>query len=49
MGSQLYLPIQVSFSSVHKEIYQKCPHTDHTEMFLRGQFTPTLVSLGGLV
>ena len=33
-----YLPIQVSLSTVHKEIYKTCPNTDHTEISLRGQF-----------
>ena len=37
-GKLLYLPIQVSLSTVHKEIYKKCPDTDHTEIFRRGQF-----------
>ena len=37
-GKLLYLPIQVSLSTVHKEIYKKCPDTDHTEISLRGQF-----------
>ena len=32
------LPIQVSLSSADKEIYKKWPDTDHTEIFLKGQF-----------
>ena len=34
----LYLPTQVSFSTVHKKKnYKKCPDTDQTEISLRGQ------------
>ena len=33
-----YLPIKVSLSIVHKEIYNKCPDTDHTEISRCGQF-----------
>ena len=32
-----YLHIQVSLSTVHKEIYKKCFNTDHTEISLEGQ------------
>ena len=28
----LYLPIQVLLRAVHKEIYRKYRHTDHTEI-----------------
>ena len=33
-GTLLYLPIEVSL----KEICKNCRDTDHTEIFLRGQF-----------
>ena len=36
-GKLLYLLIQVSLITVHKEIYKKCPDTDHTEISLGGQ------------
>ena len=36
-GKLLYLFIQVSLITVHKEIYKKCPDTDHTEISLGGQ------------
>jgi len=32
------LPIQVSLSTADEEIYKYCPDTDHTEIFLNGQF-----------
>ena len=32
------LPIQVSLSTADKEINKNCPDTDHTEIFLKGQF-----------
>ena len=32
------LPIQVSLSTADKEIYKNFPGTDHTEIFLKGQF-----------
>ena len=32
------LPIQVSLSTADKEIYKNWPGTDHTEIFLKGQF-----------
>ena len=34
-GKSPYLPIQVSPKSVHKEIYKKCPHIDHTGISFR--------------
>ena len=37
-GTLLYLPIEVSLSTTHKEIYKNCRDTDHTEIFLGGQF-----------
>ena len=37
-GKSLYLPTQVSFSTVHKKIYKKCPDTGQTEISLRRQF-----------
>ena len=37
-GKSLYLPTQVSFSTVHKKIYKKCPDTDQTEISRRRQF-----------
>ena len=37
MEGALYLHIQVSLSTVHKETYKKCPNTDHTEISLGGQ------------
>ena len=37
MEGALYLHIQVSLSTVHKEIYKKCPDTDYTEISLGGQ------------
>ena len=39
MKSQ-YMPIQVSLGTVRKEIYKKCPDTDQTETYFRGQFKP---------
>ena len=33
-GKSLYLPIQVSLSTVLKEIYKTCADTDHTEISL---------------
>ena len=36
-GKLLYLLIQVSLITVHKEIYKQCPDTDHTEISLGGQ------------
>ena len=34
----LYLPIQLSLSTVHNEIYQNCLDSDQTEISLRGLF-----------
>ena len=39
-GKLLYLSIKVSLSTVFKELYKKCPDTDHTEIFPKGQFKP---------
>ena len=31
-GKSLYLRIQISLRTVRKEIYKKCPGTDHTKI-----------------
>ena len=38
MESHYNCPIQVSLSSVHKEIQKKCPDSDKTEISLRNLF-----------
>lgn len=37
----IFVLIQVSFRTVCKENYKKCPDTDHTEISFRGQPAPT--------
>ena len=38
MGSHYTITILVSLSTVHKEIYKKCPDNDQPEISFRGQF-----------
>ena len=38
MESHYTITILVSLSTVHKEIYKKCPDTDQPEISFRGQF-----------